>query len=230
MIVSTRHADISNGENIVVYDLNMDIDKGDFIYITGKVGTGKTSIFRTFIAENQPAGGSVCVFGQKIEDIRSREIAALRRKIGVVFQDLQLLKDRNVHDNLEFVLRATGWKDSIRIEDRIREVLNQVGMHTKSHRTPQQLSGGEQQRICIARALLNSPELILADEPTGNLDFETADGIMQLFQRLNREEGTAIVMITHDKSIISRYPATVYVCEKESCIKVEENAEPAAEI
>lgn len=227
MIVSARHADISNGENIVVYDLNMDIDKGDFIYITGKVGTGKTSIFRTFIAENLPLGGSVSVCGQKIEEIHSKDIAKLRRKVGVVFQDLQLLKDRNVHDNLEFVLKATGWKDAKRIEEKITEVLEQVGMSTKSHRTPQQLSGGEQQRICIARALLNSPELILADEPTGNLDTETADGIMQLFLRLNREEGTAIAMITHDRTILSRYPATVYVCEKESCTKVENNADSA---
>lgn len=217
MLISVRNADISNSDNIVVYGLNMDVNEGDFIYITGKVGTGKTSIFKAFTAQVPLSGGSCEVCGFDIAKIKPRQIPQLRRRLGVVFQDLQLIKDQTIHDNLAFVLKATGWKRQSEIETRIDEVLAMVGMSTKSHRYPHQLSGGEQQRICIARALLNEPRIILADEPTGNLDAETAEGIMQLFEKLNKEQGTAIVMITHDVNILSNHPAKVYVCDKESC-------------
>ena len=217
MIISARHADITNTENIVIYDFNMKVDKGDFIYITGKVGSGKTSIFRAFTAQTPLSGGELSVCGYDLSRIKNREIPYLRRKLGVVFQDLQLLKDKSVYDNLDFVLRATGWKKTADKQSRIDEVLDMVGMSTKAHKFPYQLSGGEQQRICIARALLNSPEIILADEPTGNLDYDTAEGIMQLFSTLNQTQGTAIVMITHDRGIIERHPGKIYICENESC-------------
>ena len=182
-VIHFKEADILNGENIVVYGLNMDIMPGDFVYIIGKVGSGKTSIIRTMTAENRMEKGEGVVCGFTLPGIRSREIPYLRRSLGVVFQDFQLLTDRSVEDNLEFVLRATGWKERGRIDSRISEVLEAVGMSTKAHKMPHQLSGGEQQRIAIARALLNKPSVILADEPTGNLDGETADEILQLLHR-----------------------------------------------
>ena len=205
-IISFQGTDILNGENIVIYGMDMEIEKGDFVYIVGKVGTGKTSIIRTMIAEHRPGKGSATVCGYDLSTIRPKEIPFLRRKLGVVFQDFQLLTDRTVEDNLSFVL--------------IREVLEAVGMETKAHKMPHQLSGGEQQRIAIARALLNKPEVIIADEPTGNLDGETADGIMQLLTRINREEGTAIVMVTHNRSLFEQYPGRVFLCKDEACTAI----------
>jgi len=216
-LISFQGADIQNGESIVIYGMDMEINQGDFVYIVGKVGTGKTSIIRTMIAENKLHGGEGNVCGYDLRTLRDREIPFLRRKVGVVFQDFQLLMDRSVHDNLEFVLRATGWKDSTSIEKRISDVLNDVGMSTKSHKMPHQLSGGEQQRIAIARSILNSPAVIIADEPTGNLDNETADGILNLRLRINRENGTAIVMVTHNRGIFEKYPGRVFVCKDEAC-------------
>ncbi len=216
-LVSFKGADILNGENTVVYGLDMEELPGDFVYIVGKVGSGKTSIIRTIIAENQLGKGSGTVCGFNLSGIREKEIPFLRRKIGVVFQDFQLLMDRSVEDNLGFVLRATGWKDKIGIDKRIREVLEAVGMQNKAHKMPHQLSGGEQQRIAIARSLLNRPELIIADEPTGNLDNETANGIMKLLRKINSEEGTAIVMVTHNRNIFEKYPGRVFVCKDEHC-------------
>lgn len=215
-IISFRNAEILNGESAVIYDFNMDVLPGDFVYITGKVGTGKTSIIRTMIAENSLGAGEAVVCGYSLSTIRDKEIPFLRRKIGVVFQDFQLLMDRSVNDNLLFVLEATGWKSKDAEQKRITEVLDAVGMARKAHKMPHQLSGGEQQRIAIARALLNSPEVILADEPTGNLDSETAEGIMQLLRRLNGE-GTAVVMVTHNLSLIKDYPGRVFLCADESC-------------
>lgn len=216
-VISIRHADITGGDIKVLYDVNIEVGKGDFVYIVGKVGTGKTSIIRTLIAESRPANGECDVCGYSIPSISRNDVSRLRRKIGVVFQDFQLLMDRSVRENLEFVLKATGWKDKAAAEKRIEEVLKAVGMETKVHRMPHQLSGGEQQRIAIARSILNKPELIIADEPTGNLDAETADGIMQLFRKINEEEGTAIVMVTHSRTIFENYPGRVYVCENETC-------------
>ena len=242
-LIHFKDADILNGETVVLYGLNMDVMPGDLVYIVGKVGSGKTSIIRTIIAENEvgvpssrsssdsestpsrahsdsTAGGSeATICGFDLFNIHKRDIPYLRRRIGVVFQDFQLLTDRSVEDNLEFVLRATGWKDKREIDERITEVLKAVGMGTKAHKMPHQLSGGEQQRIAIARALLNKPKVILADEPTGNLDGETADEILQLLQKLN-SEGTAIVMVTHNRYIYEKYPGRVFACENEHCHEV----------
>ncbi len=195
-LIHFKDADILNGETVVLYNLNMDIMPGDFVYIVGKVGSGKTSIIRTITAENKLLKGEGEACGYNLRTLKKRDIPYLRRSLGVIFQDFQLLTDRSVEANLEFVLRATGWKERYSIDKRIREVLEAVGMSTKAHKMPHQLSGGEQQRIAIARALLNKPKAILADEPTGNLDGETADEILQLLMDLNRE-GTAIVMVTH---------------------------------
>lgn len=216
-IISFKGADIINGEATVIYGLDMDVYKGDFVYIVGKVGTGKTSIIRTMIAENSLHKGQGKVCGYDLKDIREKDIPFLRRKMGVVFQDFQLLMDRSVEENLLFVLRATGWKSESEMAARIKAVLEAVGMDRKSHKMPHQLSGGEQQRIAIARSLLNDPQVIIADEPTGNLDNETADGIMKLLTGINREKGTAIVMVTHNRQIFEKYPGRVMVCREETC-------------
>lgn len=226
-IISFRNADIINGEATVIYNLNMDVMPGDFVYIVGKVGTGKTSIIRTIIAENPLVKGDGQACGFQLNGIRDRDrdIPYLRRRMGVVFQDFQLLMDRSVEDNLSFVLRATGWKDEDEMAKRISSVLEAVGMQRKAHKMPHQLSGGEQQRIAIARSLLNDPEVIIADEPTGNLDNETADGIMKLLTGINKDKGTAIVMVTHNRQIFEKYPGRVMVCKEENCIEqTEEDA------
>ena len=216
-IISFKEADILNGEANVIYGLDMDIYPSDFVYIVGKVGTGKTSIIRTMTAENQLKNGFGEVCGYKLNGIRKKDIPYLRRKMGVVFQDFQLLMDRSVEDNLLFVLKATGWKDREEMDKRITEVLVAVGMELKAHKMPFQLSGGEQQRIAIARSLLNEPAVIIADEPTGNLDNETADGILRLLTKINIEKGTAIVMVTHNRQIFEKYPGRVFVCKDEHC-------------
>ena len=219
-VIFFKDADITSGESIVVYGMNMEVHDGDLVYIVGKVGTGKTSIIRTIIAENPLPRGKGEVCGYDLTHLRSRDIPMLRRKLGVVFQDFQLLMDRSVEANLEFVLKSTGWKDREAMDKRIAEVLDAVGMHTKAHKMPHQLSGGEQQRIAIARAILNSPEVIIADEPTGNLDSETAEGILQLLMRINKERGTAIVMVTHNRGIIDRYPGRVFETKDETCTEI----------
>ena len=191
-LISFKDADIVGGDNTIIYDFDMDLYEGDFLYIIGKVGSGKSSIIRTIIGETKPAKGLINVCNYNMMDIKLKDIPYLRRKLGVVFQDFQLLMDRTIEENLQFVLKATDWKDSKEIDTRITEVLNAVGMDKKAHRMPHQLSGGEQQRVAIARALLNSPAIIIADEPTGNLDIETAEGIMQLLTKINKEKGTTI--------------------------------------
>ena len=219
-IINFKNADILNGEATVIYGLDMEIYPSDFVYIVGKVGTGKTSIIRTMIAENKlkKGFGEVCEY--RLNGIRNKEIPYLRRKMGVVFQDFQLLMDRSVEDNLMFVLKATGWKDEEMMDKRINEVLTAVGMELKAHKMPHQLSGGEQQRIAIARSLLNEPSVIIADEPTGNLDNETADGILRLLTKINIEKGTAIVMVTHNRQIFEKYPGRVFVCKEEHCMEM----------
>ena len=221
-LISFRNADIAGGDSTVIYDLNMDIYPGDFVYIVGKVGTGKTSIIRTIIAESKMKKGSGHVCGYRLDGLREKDIPFLRRKMGVVFQDFQLLMDRSVEENLLFVLKATGWKSEEQMNRRISEVLCAVGMERKAHKMPYQLSGGEQQRIAIARALLNDPEVIIADEPTGNLDNETADGIMKLLTGINKEKGTAIIMVTHNRQIFEKYQGRVMVCRDETCIEQKE--------
>ena len=217
-LIRFEKCDIKGGEQTVIYDLRMVVGKGDFVYITGRVGSGKTSISKTITAENEVCGGVAQVCGFDLVRIRRRDIPRLRRHLGVIFQDFRLLSELSVEDNLEFVLKATGWKNAREREARIGEVLRSVGMQDKRHRMPHQLSGGEQQRVSIARALLNSPDIILADEPTGHLDRETADSIMELFTRINREQGTAVVMVTHDSSLLERFPGKIFVCENESCL------------
>lgn len=220
-LIEFTDALILNGECPVIYNLNMTVNKGDFVYIIGKVGTGKTSLIRTIIAENPLIHGKGTVCGYSLNGIKNKDISMLRRNMGVVFQDFQLLMDRTVWDNLTFVLKCTGWKDHKACSDRIAQVLEDVGMITKAHKMPYQLSGGEQQRIAIARALLNSPSLIIADEPTGNLDADTADGIMQLLKAINRENRTAILMVTHNFSLLEKYPGRVFVCSNEQCLEKE---------
>lgn len=216
-LISFRNADIIAGDNVVVHGLDMEVAAGDLVYILGKVGSGKTSIIRTVTAENRLGKGEGEACGFRLDGIRQKDIPKLRRKLGVVFQDFQLLMDRSVWENLDFILKATGWKDRKAADARIDEVLESVGMTTKAHKMPHQLSGGEQQRIAIARALLNSPEVILADEPTGNLDEETTEEILRLLNKLNKENGTTLIMVTHDRSIVERYPGRVFLCQDESC-------------
>ena len=219
-VISFRNADIINGETPVVYGLNMDVMPGERVYIIGKVGTGKTSIIRTIIAENPLSGGRGVVCGYNLSDISTDEIPYLRRHLGVVFQDFQLLMDRSVWKNLEFVLRATGWGSNDDIDGRISLALEAVGMADKADKMPHQLSGGEQQRIAIARAILNAPDVIVADEPMGNLDGETAEGILQLLDRINRLRHTAIVMVTHNRTICMRYPGRIFEVADESCKEI----------
>lgn len=216
-VISFENADILGGDAVVIYDLDMKVYPGDFVYIVGKVGTGKTSIIRTIIAESPLLKGEGQVCGFNLRTLKDKDIPYLRRKMGVVFQDFQLLMDRCVEDNLRFVLKATGWKNEKEISDRIAYVLKSVGMELKAHKMPHQLSGGEQQRIAIARALLNNPMVIIADEPTGNLDNETADGIMKLLTGINKDKGTSVVMVTHNRQIFDKYPGKVMVCKDEKC-------------
>lgn len=219
-IISISNADIIGGDNIVLYGVNMEIYPGDFMYIVGKVGTGKTSIIRTIIAENKPARGTVDACGYSINSIKQSEIPFLRRKMGVIFQDFQLLMDRSIYSNLEFVLRATEWTDKTAIDRRIKEVLEKVGMAAKAHKMPHQLSGGEQQRIAIARSILNNPEVILADEPTGHLDKHTADEIMKLLWGINKDLGTAVIMVTHNLDIFDQFPGRAMLCSKEHAAEI----------
>ena len=221
-IIEFVNADINNGDSLVIGDLNMSVYPGDFVYLTGKVGSGKTSIIRTMTGENSVNAEVAAVGNFDLVSLKRKHIPSLRRELGVVFQDFQLLMDRTVRENLAFVLRSTGWKDKGMISDRISQVLEQVGLEHKEHKMPHQLSGGEQQRVAIARALLNSPRVILADEPTGNLDAETAEGIMQLLRSINSDEEnpTTVVMVTHNMDIVNRYPGRVFVCENNICREI----------
>ena len=215
-IVFFESADISNGEVVVVDHLDLTILPGEFVYLTGAVGSGKTSIIRTLTGENKPLGGQARVGEFDLTSLKSKQIPYLRRSLGIVFQDFQLLMDRSIEDNLRFVLQATGWKDKSAMAERIDRVLEAVGLYRKAYKQPHQLSGGEQQRAAIARALLNEPPLILADEPTGNLDEDTACEIMNLLFEINRR-GTAILMVTHNQSVIRNYPARVLKLENGVC-------------
>ena len=215
-LVEFISADVTNGEITVVDNLNLTIQPGEFVYLTGKVGSGKTSVIRTLTGENPLAGGRARVGDFDLTELKRKQIPYLRRSLGIVFQDFQLLMDRTIEDNLRFALEATGWKDKGDIAGRIDEVLTDVGLSSKAYKLPHQLSGGEQQRAAIARALLNTPQLILADEPTGNLDEETAHDIMDLLFEINRR-GTAIIMVTHNQSLIRAYPARVLSIENGVC-------------
>jgi cell division transport system ATP-binding protein len=206
-IIEIRNANIYQSENLVLQDVNLTVNKGEFVYLVGKTGTGKSSLLKTLYGELPLKQGSGMVAGYDLNTLTWKTVPYLRRSLGVVFQDFQLLTDRNVNDNLKFVLRATGWKDEKLMNEKIADVLEKVGLKSKGFKMPYEMSGGEQQRVDIARALLNSPKLILADEPTGNLDPETSDEIMQLLFHISRDFGTAIVMATHDYMVIKKYPA-----------------------
>ena len=196
----------------ILEGVNFELNKGEFVYLIGKVGSGKTSFLKTIYGELEIQSGEAEVMGHNMRTIKQKHIPELRRRLGIVFQDFQLLTDRTVHANLEFVLRATGWKNKVDIHTRIEEVLEQVGMSGKGYKMPNELSGGEQQRIVIARAILNKPELILADEPTGNLDVETGHNIVKLLREICAQ-GSAILMITHNLNMLTEYPGKVFKFE-----------------
>lgn len=210
-LIRYTDVEIHQQELCVLNDVNLELHKGEFVYLVGKVGSGKTSLLKTFYGELDIASGEAEVLGYDMLHIKRKHIPQLRRKLGIVFQDFQLLTDRTVYDNLEFVLRATGWKSKGEIKDKIEEVLNLVGMSYKGYKLPNELSGGEQQRIVIARAVLNSPEIILADEPTGNLDSETGHAIAELLHGIS-EAGALVVMTTHNLQLLREFPGKVYRC------------------
>lgn len=211
-IIKYSHVTIKQDGVPVLEDVNVQLDKGDYIYIVGKVGTGKSSFLKTIYGELEIGDGEAEVLGYDLRKIKSSKLPALRKRLGIVFQDFQLLTDRTVDDNLKFVLKATGLKNKQQIKARIDEVLTQVGMANKGYKMPNELSGGEQQRVVIARAILNNPDILIADEPTGNLDAETADDIVNLLRGISAS-GTLVIMTTHNLNIIEKYPATTYVCK-----------------
>jgi cell division transport system ATP-binding protein len=212
-VVSINQAKIYQGNNLILDDVNFTVQKGEFVYLVGKTGTGKSSLLKTLYGELALQHGTGSVVGFDLKDMDWKKVTFLRRNLGVVFQDFQLLTDRNVHENLRFVLQATGWQDERLIEEKINDVLDKVGLKSKGFKMPFEMSGGEQQRVDIARALLNSPKLILADEPTGNLDPETSDEIMQLLIHIAKDYGTAVIMATHDFIVINRYPSRILKTE-----------------
>lgn len=213
-IIEIKHVNIYQGKNLILQDVNLTVHKGEFVYLVGKTGTGKSSLLKALYGDLPLTEGECSVVGFNLREMTWKKVPFLRRNLGVVFQDFQLLTDRNVNDNLKFVLKATGWRDEKLMDEKIADVLDKVGLKSKGFKMPFELSGGEQQRIDIARALLNSPKLILADEPTGNLDPETSDEIMQLLFHISRDYGTAIMMATHDYIVINKFPARMVRTER----------------
>lgn len=213
-LIEYKNVEVRRKEHLVLQDATFSIDKGELVYLVGRVGSGKSSLLKTMYAEVPIETGEADVLGYDLSAIRRRDIPYLRRRLGIVFQDFQLLTDRNVYANLEFVLEATGMKNASDRSERIEAVLQQVGMNQKSYKMPHELSGGEQQRIVIARALLNSPEVILADEPTGNLDPETGEQIFYLLSEI-AQNGTTVVIATHNHAMIDRYPGRVFIVDKQ---------------
>ncbi len=211
-VVRVQEASIFQDHNTVLKSISFDIDKGEFAFLIGRTGSGKSSLLKTLYADLPLRLGDISVAGFNIRDIKTSQVPLLRRKIGIIFQDFQLFPDRTVGDNLNFVMKATGWKEGSPMKNRLAEVLMQVGLGSVEKKMPHQLSGGEQQRVVIARALINEPLILIADEPTGNLDPEVSSGIMKLFQQINKS-GTAVLMATHSYGLIKRYPARVLKCE-----------------
>ncbi len=207
IVVHIERANIYQSGNLILQDVNLNVQKGEFVYLVGKTGTGKSSLLKTLYGEITLTEGVGNVVGFNLKEMDWKKLPFLRRNLGVVFQDFQLLTDRNVNENLSFVLKATGWQDEQLIQQKIDDVLTKVGLQNKGFKMTFEMSGGEQQRVDIARALLNSPKLILADEPTGSLDPETSDEIMQLLFQIAKEDGTAIVMATHDYMVVNKFPA-----------------------
>jgi cell division transport system ATP-binding protein len=212
ILLQLEHVGICRNENVVLQDASFALDSGEFVYVIGKVGSGKSSLLKALYCEIPLQSGEGRLLGYDLTRMKRKDIPYLRRKLGIVFQDFQLLTDRSVIKNLEFVLKATGWKNKADIERRIDEVLSQVGMQNKGYKMPHELSGGEQQRVVIARALLNTPDIILADEPTGNLDPETSGQIVQLLHDICKK-GTAVIMTTHNYTLVHNYPARIVKCE-----------------
>lgn len=213
-VVNLKGVNIYQGSSLILQDVNLEVNKGEFVYLVGKTGTGKSSLLKTLYGDLSLKEGTGSVVNHDLKTITWKNVPFLRRDLGVVFQDFQLLTDRNVHDNLKFVLKATGWKDESMMEAKINDVLDKVGLKSKGFKMPYEMSGGEQQRVDVARALLNSPKLILADEPTGNLDPETSDEIMQLLFSICKDYGTAIIMATHDYIVINKFPARILRTER----------------
>ena len=212
ILVSLQNANIYQQETLVLSNVNIDIKKGDFIYLIGQTGSGKSSLLKILYGDLALNSGKGKVVDFELENLTLKQLPYLRRKLGIVFQDFQLLTDRTVDENLKFVLKATGWKDEQKIKNRIEEVLTLVKLNTKHFKKPHELSGGEQQRVVIARALLNHPEIVLADEPTGNLDPDTSDDIMRLLFEINRTTSTTFLIATHDYSIMEKFPSTIIKC------------------
>lgn len=218
-LLSLSNASIYQGDNLVLSDISINIEKGEFVYLIGKTGSGKSSFMKTLYGDLPLLEGEGNIAGFDLAKLRQRDIPFLRRKLGVVFQDFKLLNDRTVYKNLDFVLKATGWKNKAEKEAKINEVLDKVAMKTKAFKYPYQLSGGEQQRIAIARALLNDPELILADEPTGNLDPQTSVEVMEVLREINKN-GNTILMATHDYALILKYPSKTLKCDENQIFEV----------
>lgn len=219
IVLQLKNVSIYQGDSLVLSDVNVEMKKGDFVYLIGKTGTGKSSFMKLLYADLELTEGEGSIVDFDLKTLKEKDIPFLRRKLGIVFQDFKLLNDRTVNGNLEFVLRATGWKDKQKISERIKGVLGKVDMKTKGFKFPYQLSGGEQQRIAIARALLNDPELILADEPTGNLDPQTSIEVMEVLQELNKK-GNTILMATHDYALLLKYPSKTLKCDENKVFEV----------
>lgn len=211
-VVRVKEASIFQDHNTVLNEISFDIEKGEFTFLVGRTGSGKSSLLKTLYADLPLRLGDISVAGINIREIKSHQVPLLRRKIGIIFQDFQLFPDRTVGENLNFVMKATGWKDGAKMKNRLAEVLMQVGLGSVEKKMPHQLSGGEQQRVVIARALINEPLILIADEPTGNLDPEVSNGILKIFQQINKS-GTAVLMATHSYGLIKRFPARVLKCE-----------------
>lgn len=212
-IVTLDKATIINEKNVIFSDINFSVGAGEFVFLIGKTGSGKSSLLKVLYGDLQLSAGQGAIVGYNLTEIKENQIPLIRRKIGVVFQDFKLLPDRTIFDNLVFVLKATGWKNKEQIKTRVSEVLHLVNVPADTNKFPFELSGGEQQRVAIARALLNHPELIIADEPTGNLDPETSQEIMQLFRKLHAE-GMSVIMATHDYNMIMKFPGKIFQCDK----------------
>jgi cell division transport system ATP-binding protein len=222
-ILSLKEVSVFQKDNLVLNDINLEVRKGEFVYLIGKTGSGKSSFMKTLYADLPLKQGHGRVVGFNLKTLEEKKIPYLRRKLGIVFQDFKLLPDRNINKNLLFVLKATGWTDSVLMNAKIEEVLEKVGMKTKGFKFPHELSGGEQQRIAIARALLNDPELILADEPTGNLDPQTSVEVMKVLQDINKT-GRTILMATHDYALILKYPSKTLKCDGNKVFEVVQKA------